>query len=677
MKNNLSRTTLFSLLFVFLLSGFSIDTFSQKSKIFSPSEVPVPVLDSIGFIIDPEKKIDEEWRREIIFTRETYFFNRYVEPICVRIDNIKDPADLDAFADKLVELWDLEKKTNGRFVFQIHCKSKKKVVFRIGSRLKVFYTKSFLTELAADIEEIHFAGDAVGTGDFVSIQKLGDHIFKEIRYDTKLSTYQGNTGIHSQYPDRVERSNGDLKNMTSSPYAPDDPIFVESQGEVQIESEGEALIESGVDASLKNYFSGLSQEEIDQNFSAINTSGKITDIKKVPNAREIDNGHITDPHNMLSASAEEMINGMLTNLEDSLGYQVAVVCLNSIGDNDARVWGTDLFNLWGIGSKETENGLLMLLIHDIHGIDFITGRGTEGILTDVDCYNIQQEEMVPHFKNDDYATGMIRGTQAVCDFFYGSPPIYSSGTTHESYDTGYDDTYYEEEPYNFFQSDIWAIYVMSAGILTAAWLVVFMMCFFIKDLHKRYFTLKFFSLAVWPFVFPIPFALLYFLNKSMMERWRNTTRFSPTTGEEMHKLDDHAEDKHLAKGQLTEEKVKSIDYDVWVSYGGKEVLVLAYKKWFSKYNACPSCKFKTYWKEYDRTITAATYDSTGTGERKYKCESCGHSKVERYTIARKTRSSSSSSGGSSYSSGGSSYSGGGGSSYGGGSSRGGGSGSRW
>lgn len=676
MNNNLLTKFILPLFLLFVLAGISENSFAQKSKIYKPKDVPVPVLDSTGFIIDPEKKIDPEWHREMIYARETYYFNRYIEPVCVRIDNISDPDDLDAFADKLVELWDLEKKTNGRFVFQIHCKSKKKVVFRIGSRLKVFYSKSFLNNLAADIESIHFAGDAVGTGDFVSMQKLGDHVFEEIRYDSKLSTYQGNTGIHSQYPDRVERSNGQLSNMSWCPYGPEDPIWVDVPEGVIIESEGDVLIETGVDASLKNYFSGLSQDEIDQNFAAINTSGKITDIHQVPNAREINNSHITDPHNMLSDFAENMINGLLNDLEDSAGYQVAVVCLNSIGDNDARVWGTDLFNLWGIGSKETENGLLMLLIHDIHGIDFITGRGTEGILTDVDCYNIQQEEMVPHFKNDDYATGMIRGTQAVCDFFYGSPPLYSS-STDQSYDSSYDEPYYEEEPYNFFQSDIWGIYVMATGIMTAAWLVVFIICFFIRDLHKRYYTLKFFALTAWPFVFPVPFAILYFFNKSMMERWRNTIRFSPTTGEEMHKLDDHAEDKHLAKGQLTEEKVKSIDYDVWVSYGGKEVLVLAYKKWFSKYNSCPSCKFKTYWKEYDRTISAATYDSSGTGERRYKCESCGHSKTERYTIPRKTRSSSSSSGGSSYGGSSSFSGGGGGSSYGGGSSRGGGSGSRW
>src|SRR3989344_5314705 len=110
MKNNPVANFLLCVLFTFFLFGFAQNSVSQKSKIFRPSDVPVPVLDSTGFIIDPENKIDPEWYREMIFTRETYFFNRYIEPVCVRIDNIKEPEDLDAFADKLVEMWDLEKK---------------------------------------------------------------------------------------------------------------------------------------------------------------------------------------------------------------------------------------------------------------------------------------------------------------------------------------------------------------------------------------------------------------------------------------------------------------------------------------------------------------------------------------------------------------------------------------
>jgi len=432
------------------------------------------------------------------------------------------------------------------------------------------------------------------------------------------------------------------------------------------------------DYAPKNYFNELSQDDIDKNFAAFTKAGYFTTPSSVPNAREINGGHVTDPHNLLNQDAIDMINNLLKNLEDSLGYQVAVVCANSIGESDPHSWGTDLFNLWGIGEKETENGLLILLVYDVHAVEFITGRGTEGILTDVDCYNIQQQEMVPYFKKDDYVTGMIRGTQAVCDFFYGSPPIYSASDNSDYSDNSGGD-YYEyppEESTGSGWSSVIRFYIIIVIILTAGWIMMLVISLFTRDLHKRYYLMKFFTLTIWIFIFPIPFLMIYFLTKTLMERWRNTERFSLITGELMHKLDDNTEDRHLAKGQVSEEKVKSIDYDVWVTPGAKEILVLAYKKWFSKYNKCVSCKYKTYFQVYDKTISAATYDSSGTGEKLHRCENCGHSKITTYTIARKTRSSSGSSGGSYGSSGGYSSSSSG-SSYGGGSSRGGGAGSRW
>ena len=661
------------LLIGFLLIGGT--TFSQKK--FAPKDLAVPVFDSIHFIIDPEKKIIDEWYREIIGTRETYFFARYIEPICVRVDNIKDPSDPEAYADKLVALWDLENKTNGRYIFQLCNKSNKKIVFRIGTKLKDFYSKQFISELTADIEDIHFSGKATGTGDFVAIQKMGANIFREIAYESAISTYDNNNSKHNFYPDKVEKSYGELKVSKKPIYSKYNTL----QDDASIET---VLTPDKIEESSKsenepkNYYSGITQAEINQNFAAINTAGTITSINAVPNAREIDNTHVTDPHFLLSEFGKNQINSLLNQLEDSLGYQVAVVCLNSIGDNDPRTWATDLFNHWGVGSKESENGLLMLLVHDQHAIEFITGRGTEGVLTDIDCYNIQQNEMIPYFKKDDYVTAMIRGTEAVCDFFYGAPPLYSSSTstaTNYEEDSYYDDYAYVPRPW--YESDFMRIYFGICILLMVAWVICLLIAHFVKDLHKRYHIMKFFSLLLWPIAFPVPYSIVYFINRGFMERWRNTERFSPTTGEMMRQLDDVEEDKHLAKGQLSEEKIKSIDYDVWVSYGGKEVLVLAYKKWFSKYNKCISCKYKTYFQVYNKTITSPTYTSTGTGEKLHKCENCGHSQVTRYTIPKRTKSSSSSSSSGGYRSGFSSGGSSGGSSYGGGSSRGRGAGSRW
>ena len=141
----------------------------------------------------------------------------------------------------------------------------------------------------------------------------------------------------------------------------------------------------------------------------------------------------------------------------------------------------------------------------------------------------------------------------------------------------------------------------------------------------------------------------------------------------MFKKNDVTEDPFLNKGQLVEESIRSIDYDVWVTEKGDDVLVLKYKKLFSKYSKCPKCNFKTYYTAHSRTVRAATKTSTGLREQTYKCKNCDYTKVKKITIPKVTSSSSSSSG-SGYS-GGSSF--GGSSSFGGGSSGGGGGGVSW
>ncbi|MEO9531118.1 MAG: TPM domain-containing protein [Crocinitomicaceae bacterium] len=433
---------------------------------------------------------------------------------------------------------------------------------------------------------------------------------------------------------------------------------------------------------FESYFEPISSSEAEANFAAINTGGVIDDYKNVPDPRtgKVDYSQVSDPHFMLSESAIDTLDKIMKRVEDETGYQMAVVCLNSIGDNNPNMFGTDLFNHWGIGNAGEDNGFLMLVINDVHRVEFINGRGTEIVLTDLQGEDIRQNEMIPHFRENDYVTGIIRGVQCVADVFnntsteYNVPPVSNNTSSNYSYDSGPSYTF---TPLAWYEEGLGAVYVMIIFILTGIYLIVLLISFFIKDLHKRYHTLKFFTILIIPILFPIPFLILYFLNRHLMNRWRDTERISEKTGIYMHKLDEQSDDKHLSHGQIKEEQVKSIDYDVWVTDVEGDVLVLAYKKWFSKYRKCPKCSHKTYFKEYDRTISAATYTSSGTGERCYSCKSCGHSKITRYTIPRKQKSSSSSSGGYSSSSSGGSYSSGSSSSWGGGSSGGGGGGSSW
>jgi uncharacterized protein len=113
---------------------------------------------------------------------------------------------------------------------------------------------------------------------------------------------------------------------------------------------------------------------------------------------------------------------MLQTVEDSLGIEVAVVAIRSIGEHDARMFATDLFQHWGLGKKDKDNGLLIQLVTDPpqRSVVFETGYGIEGILPDAICYRLQQRYMLPDFKTGDYNNGMLKGVASVANYLMAS-----------------------------------------------------------------------------------------------------------------------------------------------------------------------------------------------------------------------------------------------------------------
>ncbi len=404
-------------------------------------------------------------------------------------------------------------------------------------------------------------------------------------------------------------------------------------------------------------------------------------VNTVPDPKKSGPGFVSNPDNILSNNDVFIIDSLIQEVQDSAKAQIAVVVLQSIGDVVPKTFATELFNYWHVGDAETDNGLLILLVMDQRRVEFETGYGTEQILPDVKCYEIQQNYMVPEFKAGNYGKGLVKGVRVSVNLLLNKSedikPMKSTKQTPENTlyndDSSDNDYHYRSSKLSEFQ-----VFYLTACI-TAIFLffVLLLISVFNKDFFARYQILRIFRLYFWFILFPIPFIGIYFWVKFLTEKWRNTPRVSAKTGKIMHKLSETEDDKFLEKGQIAEEIVKSVDYDVWISDEEEDVLIQKYKRRFSKYNACPKCKYKTYYKVYDKVITSATYSSSGTGERLYKCTNCGHSKKIRYTVPKKTRTSSSGSGSSSWSGGSSSWSSGGSSSWGGGSSGGGGAGSSW
>lgn len=146
-------------------------------------------------------------------------------------------------------------------------------------------------------------------------------------------------------------------------------------------------------------------------------------IQTIPNVQlQNRNQYVSNPDGILRQDVVEAINQQLAQLRDSLGIEVAVVAVESIGDNDPRMFANELFKLWGIGKREDDNGLLIQLITapQQRSVVFETGYGLEGVLPDAICYRLQQTYMVPDMKSGDFSLGMLRGVVAVKDYLMAS-----------------------------------------------------------------------------------------------------------------------------------------------------------------------------------------------------------------------------------------------------------------
>lgn len=120
-------------------------------------------------------------------------------------------------------------------------------------------------------------------------------------------------------------------------------------------------------------------------------------IETVPNTKLVNNSYVSNPDGLLQESTVNQINSQLKALEDSSTAQIAVVMLSSIGDADIFDFAQRLFQHWGIGQDDKDNGLLILYVQDQRTIRFHTGFGFEGVLPDAICKHIQTQFMVPRF----------------------------------------------------------------------------------------------------------------------------------------------------------------------------------------------------------------------------------------------------------------------------------------
>lgn len=124
-------------------------------------------------------------------------------------------------------------------------------------------------------------------------------------------------------------------------------------------------------------------------------------------------GYVVDQSDVLSPQVESEIAEKLRAL-DSVA-QVSVVTVETTQPMDEKEYAIKLAETWGIGDKETDNGVLFLIVTGDRRLRIEVGRGLEDELTDSKSGQILDNHVVPQLKAGNWEKGISDGVDAIIE----------------------------------------------------------------------------------------------------------------------------------------------------------------------------------------------------------------------------------------------------------------------
>lgn len=131
-------------------------------------------------------------------------------------------------------------------------------------------------------------------------------------------------------------------------------------------------------------------------------------------------GRVVDQAAILSTQARERLAAMAQAHERASGNQIVVLTVPTLGGKSVEDYAVRVFEEWKIGSRELDNGVLILVVPQDRRVRIEVGYGLEGTLTDATASRIIRDLMTPRFREGNYDVGIEAGVTAVIQILEGS-----------------------------------------------------------------------------------------------------------------------------------------------------------------------------------------------------------------------------------------------------------------
>ena len=119
-----------------------------------------------------------------------------------------------------------------------------------------------------------------------------------------------------------------------------------------------------------------------------------------------DKSHIYDENRLVSAQQTEFFDALSSDLAKETGISIDAVLLDDIGEREASQYASDIAEKWKTDAGV--DGEILIFVAQKQRRKFIVSKGTaNGILDDATLKKLDQEILVPHFRQEHYGDGLL------------------------------------------------------------------------------------------------------------------------------------------------------------------------------------------------------------------------------------------------------------------------------
>lgn len=337
--------------------------------------------------------------------------------------------------------------------------------------------------------------------------------------------------------------------------------------------------------------------------------------------------YVTDMAGMLSPAALARADSLMAGIWNQSSAEAVIVIVDNLDGEDVDSYATELFDLWKPGKKDTDNGVIMLISAEDRKFAIRTGYGVEPILTDVLCWGILNQTMKPYFQKGEYDAGIIAAATELNQALTSEEARAELMSKYQNNaDANADD-----------EGNLFITYICFSLLLLAGFIIYYIFLLAKSRgketaeayhlFEKNKLTVMVLTAATLGIMLPVLAAWLL-----TMRHIRTRKHPCPNCATPMKRLDEETDNLYLTPAQDAEERLNSVDYDVWLCPNCNQTEIIPFINRQKNYSVCHVCGARTAALVSDRITRQPTTLSPGQGIKTYRCYNCGNTTNHPYEI---------------------------------------------